>query len=438
VRRKIVFIVAGIVAVLVGGLFGASPASAHNTFIDSSPRDGEILTSTPATWSVTFEKSVPLESASGSIINGDGSRIALASPQHGATDRVIVFTMPSGLNGAISARWRLVGTDGHVISGRVSFTIQDEMGVAPVPTTPNSDAATDDTAGAPDAIRVALRFANFAAIVLLGGLLFAEFDIASGALMTRRGRKLALWAAGILAAAPAAQFLIFANDISTGGEGFLSAAADALSMTAGGMLLLRVVAGLALAWLVTMSLRMALAVRSLTTPICIISVAYLVSLAYGGHSRSQAAPLLGVPVDVAHTAAIAIWLGGLVALILIVVPSVDATGAVNAFSRFSFVAQRAVAVIALTGVIQTVRLHGNPVNLLSNAHGLLLIAKIAAVAVMIRLAARNRETLRRHRTAGVTNNERPRDLLLRATTTEVVFGFGVLAITAILVAVTPG
>jgi len=242
-----VFIVAGIVAVLVGGLFGASPASAHNTFIDSSPRDGEILTSTPATWSVTFEKSVPLESASGSIINGDGSRIALASPQHGATDRVIVFTMPSGLNGAISARWRLVGTDGHVISGRVSFTVQDAMGAAPAPTTPNADAATDDTAGAPDAVRVALRFANFAAIVLLGGLLFAEFDIASGALMTRRGRKLALWAAGILAAAPAAQFLIFANDISTGGEGFSSAAADALSMTAGGMLLLRVVAGLALA-----------------------------------------------------------------------------------------------------------------------------------------------------------------------------------------------
>jgi len=126
---------------------------------------------------------------------------------------------------------------------------------------------------------VPLRLTNFAEIVLLGGLLVAEFDIASGALMTRRGRKLALWAAGILAAAPAAQFLIFANDISTGGEGFSSAAADALSMTAGGMLLLRVVAGLALAWLVTMSLRMALAVQSLTTPICIISVAYLVSLA---------------------------------------------------------------------------------------------------------------------------------------------------------------
>jgi putative copper export protein len=123
---------------------------------------------------------------------------------------------------------------------------------------------------------------------------------------------------------------------------------------------------------------------------------------------------------------------------MVVVPSVDATSAVAAFSRFGFVAQRAVVIIVFTGVIQSVRLHGNPVNLLSSAHGLLLIAKVVIVALMIRLAARNRETLRRHHTASLANSERSRDFLLRATTTEILLGFGVLAITSILVAVTPG
>jgi putative copper export protein len=125
-------------------------------------------------------------------------------------------------------------------------------------------------------------------------------------------------------------------------------------------------------------------------------------------------------------------------LALVVVPSVDSTEAVTAFSRFGYVAQRAVAIIALTGVIQTVRLHGNPVNLLSSTHGVLLIAKVAAVAAMIRLAARNRETLRRHHKAALASGEKSRGLLLRATTTEVLWGFGVLTITAVLVAVTPG
>lgn len=437
-RRKFLLAVVGTTAVLLGGLFGSSPASAHNTFSDSSPRDGEVLAAAPTTWSVTFEKSVPLASASGTIVDGSGSRTVLSAPQHGSNDRTIVFALPTTLNGAISARWRLVSTDGHVISGRVAFSIQAGTTTSPPPTAANDGGGVDDSTGTPDPIRVALRFANFVAIVLLGGLLFTEFDIASGALTTRRGRKLAAYSAGTLAVVPAAQYLIFADDISSGQQSFFSAISDGLSLTAGGMLFFRVIAGLALAWLVSMTIRTADAIRSLTIPIGTVAATYLVSLAYVGHSRSQAAPLLGVPVDVVHTAAISVWLGGLMMLALVVVPSVDSTEAVTAFSRFGYVAQRAVAIIALTGVIQTVRLHGNPVNLLSSTHGVLLIAKVAAVAAMIRLAARNRETLRRHHKAALASGEKSRGLLLRATTTEVLWGFGVLAITAVLVAVTPG
>lgn len=437
-RRKLVLVVAGIAVVLIGGLFGASPASAHNTFSDSSPREGEVLVSAPAIWQVTFEKSVPLESASGSIINGDGTRISLAAPQHGATNQVILFAMPTGLNGSISARWRLVSTDGHVISGRVGFTIQADSTIAPIPVPTPGDASLDVPAQTPDAVRVALRFANFAAIVLLGGLLFTDLDIASGALLTRRGRKFAAWAVGILTAIPAAQFLIFTDDIRTPGQEYISAMGDALSLTAGNMLIVRVLAGLSLVWLTLLLLRHRAEVHTLTAPIGGACLTYLVSLAYGGHSRSQDAPWFGIPVDVVHTAAIAVWLGGLIMLVVVVVPSVEPASAVAAFSRFGAVAQRAVVTIAITGFAQTLRLHGNPLDLFSNTHGLLLIAKIALVAIMIRFAARNRALLQSHRNAQLVNNERSRERLLRATTTEILLGGGILAITAVLVAVTPG
>lgn len=426
------------VVVLMGALFGASPASAHNTFSDSSPRDGEVLMVAPATWQVTFEKSVPLESASGSIINPDGTRIALPTPQHGATDQVIVFALPSGLSGSISARWRLVSTDGHVISGRVGFVVQAEATIAPNPTPIPDGASLDEPTRTPDAIRVALRFANFTAIVLLGGLLFTDLDIAAGALSTRRGRKLAKWSVGSLAAVPTAQFLIFAHDIGSEDETYFSAMTDAVSLTAGGMLVVRVLAGLSLAWIIAMPRRSNTEMKTLITPLGVCSLAYLVSLAYGGHSRSQDAPWIGVPLDVVHTAAIAVWLGGLTMLLLVVVPSVDANSGVAAFSRFSPVAQRAVVIIAITGLAQTLRLHGSPLDLFSNTHGLLLIAKIALVAIMIRFAARNRDILQKHRNTHLTNLERSRELLLRATTSEVLFGGGVLGVTAVLVAVTPG
>lgn len=437
-RRKFTWAGAGIVIVIVGALFGASPASAHNTFSDSSPRDGEVLVSAPATWQVTFEKSVPLESASGSIINGDGTRLALPTPQHGATDQVIVFAMPPGLTGSISARWRLVSTDGHVISGRVGFVVQAESTIAPIPTPTSVVASLDEPARTPDAVRVALRFANFAAIVLLGGLLFTDLDIASGALSTRRGRKLAKWSVGSLAAVPTAQFLIFAHDIGSEDETYFSAMTDAVSLTAGSMLVVRVLTGLALAWIIAMPLQSNTNVRTLVTPIGICSLAYLVSLAYGGHSRSQAAPWLGVPLDVVHTTAIAVWLGGLTMLLLVVVPSVNASSGVAAFFRFSPVAQRAVVIIAITGFAQTLRLHGSPLDLFSNTHGLLLITKIVLVAIMIRFAARNRRVLQNHRITHLANLERSRELLSRATTSEILFGGGVLGVTAVLVAVTPG
>jgi putative copper export protein len=89
-------------------------------------------------------------------------------------------------------------------------------------------------------------------------------------------------------------------------------------------------------------------------------------------------------------------------------------------------------------VIQTLRLHGNPGSLVTSTHGLLLLGKVVLVGLMIRLAARNRRVLQRHRVAAIPNDDRAKTILLRTTTTEVLLGCAVIALTAILVAVTPG
>jgi putative copper export protein len=90
-------------------------------------------------------------------------------------------------------------------------------------------------------------------------------------------------------------------------------------------------------------------------------------------------------------------------------------------------------VITMTGIVQGLRLHTGVTSLVTTAHGLLLLVKLAAVAGMLRLAARNRSMLVQ------TPDHGPRAGLLVARTSalESVFGLLVIVLTAALVAVTP-
>lgn len=447
--RTLIRLFAFIAIVFGTTAYGASAVYAHNTQETSSPASGEVLVLAPTEWIVGFTKSVPLASASGEIVGSDGVRVALAPPRHGATDNIIVFDMPPNLVGAVTARWRLVGVDGHVISGRIPFSVEAAAVVPESVVTPETVvtpeavvapvAAAVEEIGAPisEPIRFSLRLVNYVSLMALAGVLMAEWLLAQGTLALSLARRFALVGALGVAIAPLFQLLIFIDDIQIAGTSWLSGFGDALSMTAGGMLFAKTVLGMLLVVLVQKTADIG-ALNSLRSRlIAATGVMYLVALAYVGHSRSQAAPWLGVPVDVVHTAAAATWLGGLAALVFVVIPKVDTERGVAAFDRFGRVAERAVAVLVVTGIIQMLRLHGNPLSMLTNRHGLLLIFKISLVALMLWLAARNRRELGAQRRRESTQPKTLRRLLVRASLIETAIGAVVLVITSVLVATTP-
>ena len=448
--RTLVRLFAFIAIVLGTTAYGANIVYAHNTQETSAPASGEVLAVAPTEWVVGFTKTVPLDTASGEVVGSDGVRVALAPPRHGVTDNIIVFDLPPNLVGSVTARWRLVGVDGHVISGRIPFSV--EAGAAVVPEaviTPDSVVApeavvepvaavveeSDSTVGEP--IRFSLRLVNYVSLMALAGVLMAEWLLAQGTLTLSLARRFALVGALGVAIAPLLQLLIFIDDIQISGNSWLSGFGDAIGSTPGGMLFAKAVLGLLLVALVrgTADIGALNSVRSRL--IAATGVMYLVALAYVGHSRSQAAPWLGVPVDVLHTAAAATWLGGLAVLVFVVIPKVDTERGVAAFDRFGRVAERAVAVLVVTGIIQMLRLHGNPLSMLTNRHGLLLIVKISLVALMLWLAARNRRELGAQRRRESTQPKTLRRLLVRASLIETAIGAVVLVITSVLVATTP-
>lgn len=447
--RTLIRLFAFIAIVFGTTAYGASAVYAHNTQETSSPASGEVLALAPTEWIVGFTKSVPLDTASGEIVGSDGVRVALAPPRHGVTDNIIVFDLPPNLVGAVTARWRLVGVDGHVISGRIPFSVEAAAVVPEATVTPETVVEPEavvapvvvavEEIGAPisEPIRFSLRLVNYVSLMALAGVLMAEWLLAQGTLALSLARRFALVGALGVAIAPLFQLLIFIDDIQIAGTSWLSGFGDALGMTAGGMLFAKAVLGMLLVALVRKTADIG-ALNSLRSRlIAATGVMYLVALAYVGHSRSQAAPWLGVPVDVVHTAAAATWLGGLAALVFIVIPKVDTERGVAAFDRFGRVAERAVAVLVVTGIIQMLRLHGNPLSMLTNRAGLLLIVKISLVALMLWLAARNRRELGVHRRRESTQPKTLRRLLVRASLIETAIGGVVLVITSVLVATTP-
>ncbi len=411
--------------------------------------DGAVLDASPPTWTVTFDKDVPIDSASGVLQGPDGTRTPLRSPRHGSTARDVVFDLPPSLSGAYTARWRLVGTDGHVISGRTSFTVAPAPAAgAPGPTTapggaagtadgsastvvadpgtaPSAiDPADDDGAGgAPAAVRWLVRLLTLAALAFAFGLLATDFAVAHGAIGIVRRSAAGRAAIAAVALAPVMELATFLADATAGGGLPLR---EALGTSAGTMLMVRIAAGLvAAACLAVATFSPTGTAGYGTALVAVLVVATTVS--WVGHPRSEGTPWLGVPLDVAHTAAMGAWLGALAVTFATVARRLSDDDLQRALRRVGVLASWSVGVLVATGTVQSLRLHG---GVPTGRHGAILLAKIAVVAGMLVLASLVRRALRR----GVASN---RGALHRLALAEIGTGAVVLALSAALVLTSP-
>lgn len=411
----------------------ADPALAHNEFVSSTPADGSSVTVSPNVWEVTFAKEVPLESASGDIIGPDGNITQLATPTHGASTTVLRFTLPPDLAGIQTARWRLESVDGHVISGRVTFAVGETLDSSTVLAESTNAVFSDSTSPAPGLVRWALRLIGFVALLGLGGLLVSEIYIVDGVFAALRDKVALKILAGALVAVPFLLMLIFLGDVfGTSIIGALGHVFDIFDTTPGSVLLVRTLLGGVLAYqlLVVMRDRPSFKDQRL---LLAVSGLYTFTVAYGGHSRSRSVPWLGIPVDVVHLVAASVWLGALAIVVFFVAPLVEPKDLWRSFDRYGKVARLAVIALIVTGLIQTLRLHGGITTLFSQNHGRLLLLKLVAVAVMFRLGDVNR----RRMTTRIKDNPNVLDKRLREVTklatAEIATGGVVLAITAALV-----
>ncbi len=440
--RRLLLTTLALLALITGV---AGTAFAHNSLDASTPADGATVDLAPADVLLVFAKDVPLDTLTVTHTDPTGVRTELPGSRHGASAREVLTPLPALAAGEHSVRWRLVGDDGHAVTGRVQFTVTTGAVTTTVPTavapttttiaTEVSDAGADDegTGGTPDWIRWLLRYASYLALMLVAGVLAVEAFVWRRP-MAARYRALVTQALAAIALLALLQLAVLAGDI-TGNAAWssLGSLGTAAEHPVGVALMIRIVLAFA-AWLLVAYQRptnddIAAGV------VALLSLGMLATWSFTGHARTMRWPWLGVPLDMAHHAAAAAWIGGLLALAVYALPTRQLDDSIDLAHRFSRLAARAVAVIVATGVLQTVRLDGTA--LLTTTHGRLVLAKVVLLGVMLWMADRNRRlVLARFQpdVVGATDVTLLRRMMWR----ELAVGVVVLGVTASLVVQPPG
>ncbi|MEV4217973.1 copper resistance CopC family protein [Nonomuraea sp. NPDC049725] len=157
----------------------ASPAWAHNVLVGSDPADGATLAAPPSRITLTFDQPARQGYAQIGVTGGDGSAWADGAAVVSAEKvSVAVRPMPAG---SYVVGYRILSSDGHPVTGKLTFTVAGTGAAAP-----SGDAATAPAA-APDAGAAAAEAAaNGGAGMAVVWIVAALFILAAGTALALR------------------------------------------------------------------------------------------------------------------------------------------------------------------------------------------------------------------------------------------------------------
>lgn len=411
-----------------------APASAHAELLSTNPRDGATLATAPDRVELTFDEAVtPVEDGTRLLVAGQDPVVLDAT----ARDAVVTASLPALPDDArVVVAWRVVSSDGHPVSGLLTFTV----GSPPV------DAGAEDAEslletlepGAPTWVPTTLAIANAAwylgLLLVAGSALFAALCLqrpsgnhwsevsrppqATRARRDARPLDVALTITAVLGALATVplQASRVAGEVAPDPTAWLDLAGGRHVLAA---LVSSVVLVLVLLLGRRPRLAAALSVLALTTPVLT------------GHSAAKEPTWLMVGADVVHLVAGAVWLGGVVALVRHLRARPDTADAAAAVvRRFSVLAAASVGALAVTGTVMAWIVLPSFDALTSTSYGRLLVLKVAVAAVPVGMAAWNRTRLDAARDHDWTS-------LLRTVRREATLLVTVVVVTGVLVLQSP-
>ena len=422
-------------AILVGVLaLGTTAASAHATLESSSPADGQSVLTSPSEIRITFSETVTTISGGLSVLNADGKTVDTGNSEI-VGGRTLVAPISETLSdGTYVATYRVLSADGHPVSGSILFGVGNGALDRSAQPSSSGDRLWEIIGGIS-------RFIMYLAALVAAGVAFFLAFIHDHA--EDRWRIVPFVRIGSILALLSAIGIVMSQAALLTGKG-----AGAITDST----VLRDVLNQNLGWSLAL-LMIGLAAVHLSTdiPKKVVSqslalyggLAVTVSFAVWGHATELSPTAISLAADAIHATAAALWLGGLVGLVMVLSvrtpETVRATaGIIGRFSRMAF---WSVIALTLAGLTLTITGSGASLNsILTTTWGQLVLAKIGLTLIVVLIAAWNRRTLVPSLTSPTENTDELAvrwATLLRTIRAEAVLLVAVVALTAIVVNVPP-
>jgi copper transport protein len=442
---------------LAAAVAAGAPASAraHAALLATTPAASRIAQHAVGNVTLTFSERVEPRFAVISVTDAKGRQLATGAPSRSLADpRALVRPVKRLRPGWYLVYWRVISADGHPVRGAFTFAV----GPGPGPPVQFAVPSLRETAATPALL--AARWVVLLCVMAAVGLALFRLVIARPAGATEEGRT--------LHAVTVAGFATIAAGLVTVPVYLLLATAKFSTRSAldvGGLLPLvrlssfgRGISDLELV-LALFAVAFAVAVwldrperprRSVVELLALgatagCAAALLLVPGLAGHPAQTAPRGLALALDWAHLVAGSSWLGGLAGLLVLWVASrrgrrIRALAVV--VPRFSRVALGAVAVVAATGVAQTLQHVPTVGALWDTGFGRAIVVKSGLLAAALVLGAVNlRVTTPRLAAAGAREDARrggrAAALLRRTVSGEAAIVGGIVFAAGVLTSLTP-
>lgn len=428
-RRLFVLIVAAIVG--LGALVAfATPAFAHATLEDSSPKNGARLETSPREVTISFSESVEAAQGAVRVFNGEGDRFDKGRVSRRGDSTVVVPLAKLG-DGGYVVTYRVVSADSHPVQGAFTFLVGDGAEVA----AGRVESLLGERGGSKavgELYAVSRSVAFGAMLLLLGGAAFLVLVWPDGRSVP--AVRKAVWTGfAVFVVASVANLVLQA--LYVGGLGLGDAfSGDVISGALDSRFGHVYEARFALLLVAIPLLRVLLSGKPLPVWWQWVGLAVGGGIAatpgFAGHAAIGSHEPYALIADVVHVGAAALWIGGLVMLVFFVLPrrSDDLKALTRRFSEIAF---WSVVALVSTGVFQGYRQVGSVDALTSTTYGKLLLIKTGVVAAMLFAAWNSRRVTNARWTPHTVGSIR------LTVAVEVVLAVAVLSLTGLLVNAVP-
>lgn len=487
---------------LIVPLLGAGPAGAHSFVESTEPKANSTSKQAPERVVITFDEPVELAFGGIEVFGPGGTRVDTGETEYASEDEatVAVGLVDELTGGRYSVEWRVVAADGHPRDGTFGFRLAlpsatPTPGETPAETpgaTPTASpmggagpggtpTASDGAVSLPSLLLRIDRWILFASLIVLVGFGVFGYGVwrSSGSIARPSEVEEAFWRRWRSGVSWALVAAVAASLVSLPLEGAIAADVslrDALSGEVLGTLLTTrfgvvtlirlglLVAGAALVFgvrrpvarpvVATAGVRRSLGAAAAVAPVpwgtlslwAILGLGLFATVSAAGHAGTSDPLVVGMASDMVHLAAGAAWVGGLVALMAVALPSTkgkddrERVGIIApVVTRFSNVAVLCVAVIAATGALRGWMEIRTWDGLTGESYGLALLTKLAVIVPLLALGLFNNRWSkpRIQRAAGdaglTSSGASALRTLRRVVIAEVLLAAVVLAVTAVLV-----